>query len=132
MLAAWLEVPPALRAAAANAEPATEAFRQQVQPLLAKYCVKCHSGAEPKGELALADFLDRASIEADRQTWDKIGEKLHAREMPPDDAPQPEAAERQQIMTWIDQGLAQSDCGRERDPGRVTIRRLNRDRKSVV
>ena len=40
-------------------------------------------------------------------------------------SPRPPSANRS--STWIDQGLAQSDCGRERDPGRVTIRRLNRN-----
>ncbi len=106
---------------------AVETFRKQVEPLLAKYCEKCHSGTEPKGELSLAGFLKRAAIVEDRKTWEKISEKLHAGEMPPEDEPQPDAAQKAAILAWIDQGLAKFDCGRERDPGRVTIRRLNRN-----
>ncbi|HEX3727469.1 MAG TPA: DUF1587 domain-containing protein, partial [Pirellulales bacterium] len=102
-------------------------FRQQVEPLLAKYCQKCHAGSEPKGELALDGIAQRAAIETERQQWEKISEKLHALEMPPEDEPQPTAAERERIAAWIDAGLARHDCGRERDPGRVTIRRLNRN-----
>jgi hypothetical protein len=46
--------------------------------------------------------------------------------MPPEDAPQPEAAERDRLVSWLEAELAKSDCGGPRDPGRVTIRRLNR------
>jgi hypothetical protein len=124
-LAAWLG---SIWASRADAEqPDAQAFRQNVEPLLAKFCVKCHGGDEPKGELALAGYLERASIAADRETWDKIEKRLRAGEMPPEDATQPSQAERQQIIDWIGAGLAASDCGRERDPGRVTIRRLNRN-----
>jgi hypothetical protein len=106
---------------------ATATFRQQVQPLLVQYCRKCHSGDEPKGELKLDDYLGRAALIEDRQTWEKISARLHDREMPPEDQPQPEPAQRDHITAWIDTGLAKFDCGQERDPGRVTIRRLNRN-----
>jgi len=103
------------------------AYREKVQPLLVTHCQKCHSGAEPKGELNLEGFLARGSVVPDRQTWEKISEKLHAREMPPEDDPQPTPEQRDQITAWIDAGLARFDCGQERDPGRVTMRRLNRN-----
>ncbi|MEX0978358.1 MAG: DUF1592 domain-containing protein, partial [Pirellulales bacterium] len=102
-------------------------FRGQIEPLFAQYCKKCHSGEEPKGELKLDDYLSRATVERDRQTWEKIAEKLHDGEMPPEDQPQPDAAARDKMTAWIDAQLAQNDCTGERDPGRVTIRRLNRD-----
>jgi hypothetical protein len=106
---------------------AVAAFRNDVQPLVAKYCVKCHSGDEPKGELAIGRYLERAALVPDRETWEKVSEKLHNREMPPEDERQPSTTERERITGWIDTGLAKNDCGRERDPGRVTIRRLNRN-----
>jgi len=79
------------------------------------------------GELKLDDYLARADLVADRETWEKSSKKLHAGEMPPEEEPQPEAAERDKVLTWIDGRLARFDCGQERDPGRVTIRRLNRN-----
>ena len=57
-----------------------------------------------------------------------MAQRLRDHEMPPEDAKlQPTADERQQLLAWIDAGLAASDCGGQRDPGRVTIRRLNRN-----
>src|SRR6187455_2326595 len=115
------------------AEPTSEQkveqveFREQIAPFFTKYCVKCHTGDEPKGELKLDEFLARADLVADRETWEKASKKLHAREMPPEDEQQPDAAERDKVLSWIDGRLARFDCGQERDPGRVTIRRLNRN-----
>src|SRR5262249_40988038 len=46
--------------------------------------------------------------------------------MPPEGKPQPSAAERRVITDWIDGLLKPPDAGQESNPGRVTIRRLNR------
>ena len=124
---AWLAGP--ARSAVPEADKAAgemAAYREQIQPLLVTHCQKCHSGAEPKGELNLEGFLTRGSVVPDRQTWEKISEKLHAREMPPEEEAQPTFEQRDRITGWIDAGLAKFDCGQERDPGRVTMRRLNR------
>lgn len=101
-------------------------FRTSIQPFVVKYCGKCHSGPTPQGELTLDSYLARAAIIEDRQTWEEVSQRLHSHEMPPEDEPQPADAERDQVVAWIDGQLAKFDCGRERDPGRVTIRRLNR------
>ncbi|MEX0679620.1 MAG: DUF1592 domain-containing protein [Pirellulales bacterium] len=101
-------------------------FRGQVEPLLAQYCTKCHSGGEPKGELKLDLYLARAAVDQDREAWEKVAQKLHDREMPPEDQPQPDAAAREKMTAWIDAQLARFGGG-QRDPGRVTIRRLNRN-----
>src|SRR5262249_51223758 len=80
-----------------------------------------HSGAKPKASFA----LDRVTL-SDRKTWEKVMRALQAREMPPEDKPQLNAAERDLFLTFLDQQLAAVDCSKGRDPGRVTIRRLNR------
>ena len=46
--------------------------------------------------------------------------------MPPEDRPQPSREEVAQLTRWIKSALKAEDCGRTFDPGRVTIRRLNR------
>ncbi len=46
--------------------------------------------------------------------------------MPPDDRPQPSREEVGRLTQWIKSALKADDCGRTFDPGRVTIRRLNR------
>ena len=46
--------------------------------------------------------------------------------MPPPGSPRPGPAERARLQTWIQRDVQGVDC-RAPDPGRVTIRRLNRD-----
>ena len=46
--------------------------------------------------------------------------------MPPEDKPQPSPAETEKAARWIEAQLAKVDCRLQADPGRVTLRRLNR------
>jgi mono/diheme cytochrome c family protein len=103
-------------------EPARIAYSKQIAPLLQKYCMQCHSGAKPKGSFS----LDKIQGEGDRKTWEKVIGVLNAREMPPEAKPQPSAAERDLLRGFLEQQLAAVDCSKGRNPGRVTIRRLNR------
>ena len=46
--------------------------------------------------------------------------------MPPKKKPQPSKAEQDGFLKWIDGKLLKIDCTAPKDPGRVTLRRLNR------
>jgi hypothetical protein len=46
--------------------------------------------------------------------------------MPPPGVPHPTPAERERLVTWIDSTLSSAECELD-DPGRVTMRRLNRE-----
>ena len=134
-LGAWFGLRPGTLALAAD-QPVQKAqtkqdpdhvhFGRQIAPLLQKYCTKCHGGAKPRAKFALDRIKTDRQAEASRQTWDKVISALQAREMPPEGKPQPTAAERDLLLTFLDQRLAAVDCTKKRDPGRVTIRRLNR------
>jgi mono/diheme cytochrome c family protein len=108
-------------------EAALAAFRGEVDPLLKQHCLDCHTGVEPTGGVAFDDLFTRANVAADRQRWETIARKLHAGEMPPEGEAPLDTAKRSTITSWIDGQLAASGCGDQRDPGRVTIRRLNRN-----
>ncbi|MGD9720931.1 MAG: DUF1592 domain-containing protein [Pirellulales bacterium] len=110
-----------------TAEQTAQAFREQVQPLLAKYCTDCHSGEEPEGKLQMAALAERLTVHADRPQWEKILRRVRAKEMPPEDADQPEPAQREQIAAWVEAELVRDEAAHARDPGRVTLRRLNRN-----
>src|SRR6516164_4886680 len=103
-----------------------DVFAREVAPLLTKYCIKCHGGPRPKGELALDKFKDELAALKKRQIWEKVAHNLRSGDMPPESKPKPTAKEMEIITTWIAKGLAAADCTKNRDPGRVTIRRLNR------
>lgn len=108
-----------------RAENAPIDFAKQVEPVLEKYCIGCHSGRRPKANLSLK-FKDGAAALQALQTWEKVQHAIQTREMPPKGKPQPKPGEADFLMRWIGGQLAQVDCNAKRDPGRVTIRRLNR------
>lgn len=124
---AALPAPQPERAAAADPkpDPGRDEYRKQVAPLLAKYCFECHSGKKPKGGLSLEARKDDPGIDKDRTVWEKVSENLRSGEMPPKDKNRPTAAEVDRILAWIDNNLSFLDRGKK-DPGRVTLRRLNR------
>ena len=101
---------------------ASEAFadyRETIRPLLAKYCMDCH-GAEEQNAQVRFDRVTGFSDDS-QQLWTMVHEALVSGEMPPKGEPQPSAAEKRQILTWIiDQATQQAS----KTSG--TQRRLNR------
>ena len=110
-------------ASGASAKPLS--YEKQVLPLLEKYCYSCHGGGKKKGDLALDAYKDPASAVSDPKTWEKVMQNLGSHVMPPDNKPQPSATERDLIVRWVETHVFHCDCDHP-DPGRVTLRRLNR------
>lgn len=100
------------------------AFARDVAPLLKKYCVDCHSGDEPKGEFRLDS--EAGALVADVAHIDRLISNLEMRIMPPEDAPQPTPAEVAVMARWFQTALAEHSDPGHPQPGRVTLRRLNR------
>jgi Protein of unknown function (DUF1592)/Protein of unknown function (DUF1588)/Protein of unknown function (DUF1587)/Protein of unknown function (DUF1585)/Protein of unknown function (DUF1595) len=108
------------------AEPAKPSFTKQVAPLLTQYCARCHTGAKARADIAFDRFKDEATAKENPVLWERVGQVLRAHEMPPARRPQPTAGEVKQITAWIDSLASAGACIGKRDPGQVTIRRLNR------
>jgi mono/diheme cytochrome c family protein len=100
-------------------------YEGKVKPLLEQYCYGCHGNGKHKGDLALDDYKDLAAVLKDRKRWALVMKNLENHEMPPENKPQPAPAERDLIQHWIENELF-NVAGGTPDPGRVTIRRLNR------
>ena len=114
----------AVAAIALAAVPQQKEFETQVRPALATYCVGCHGGSKPKAKLDLSAPSD---VARDSARWLEVLKQLKTRAMPPDDAKKPlPEAEREKLVSAIDAALDRVDERAPRDPGRVTIRRLNR------
>jgi mono/diheme cytochrome c family protein len=109
-------------------EPARQEdpFSQTIHPLLSGYCVTCHNERKLAGGVSLEQFKDQATALADRKIWGAVAEVLRAKEMPPKGKPQPSETERAALLDWIDSSLTRVDCGLAKDPGRPTVRRLNK------
>lgn len=101
-------------------------FDSTIRPLLAKYCNGCHAAVKPKAGLNLAAFRDEQRARVQHKIWDRVAEYVQGGLMPPEDRPQPSRQEVARLIQWIKDSPAAIDCGRGFDPGRVTIRRLNR------
>src|SRR5262245_19778901 len=100
-------------------------FRERVAPLIEASCKKCHSGAEPEGELSFDAFLDRSRpAELDPAVWRKVQRKLASGKMPPRKEPRPSAAVLEPALVALDALLGGAPAAI--DPGRVTLSRLNR------
>jgi hypothetical protein len=111
----------------ARAQPKAEpAFKTEGVAFLKKHCLNCHSGEKPKADLALDKFADDAALLKDRKTWTRVLDVLKAGEMPPPAKPQPMARERDAFAKLVGDVFDKHDRTAKADPGRVTMRRLNR------
>jgi hypothetical protein len=115
----------AMLVCAGGARGAAPDFTGEVKPLLENYCFKCHGNGKKKGGLALDTFLAAPTAAEHEKDWSKVLENLRTGDMPPDDARQPTDEQREKLMKWIDLAVFSVDPDHP-DPGRVTIRRLNR------
>ena len=82
----------------------------------------------PAGGLTLDGYQSEAHARKDRKDWEAVQHVLAAGEMPPQEASRSRPRTRSEfVIDWIENALTKVDCDRPpKDPGRVTIRRLNR------
>ncbi|HWA09539.1 MAG TPA: DUF1592 domain-containing protein [Opitutaceae bacterium] len=123
LAAATVKVAPAV-APAKRATPWDE-FHKTVQPFLAEHCYTCHGDANAENNFRLDLIHDDASLEDGSRTLEKAFEKLASHKMPPSEEPQPLPAEVAPVVGWLRTYLAGDPTG-PINPGRVTLRRLNR------
>ncbi|MEI8382249.1 MAG: DUF1592 domain-containing protein [Planctomycetota bacterium] len=114
------------QAAETESEKPKASFEVVVAPVVTKYCGKCHGGDEPEAGIAYAKYPNEAAMLKDRKTWERTFEMITNGTMPPADSPQPTADEKSRLLDFLEGALYRIDCTKISDPGRVTIRRLNR------
>lgn len=100
-------------------------YAQQFQPLVAQYCVDCHSTEAKEGELDLERFPAFSDVRKDAAAWQKVAEMLTNGEMPPEDSAQPSADELKTLQSWVRGYLDAEAFNLAGDPGPVVLRRLN-------
>ncbi len=105
---------------------AADDFGTRVKPFLNQYCTNCHGNEKQKADLNLANYGDSVALFKERDHWELVRDLVAEREMPPENKPQPTDEERFAVIQFINEGLAAFDCDELQQPGRVTLRRLNR------
>lgn len=116
--------PVASLAAMPNSDVAT-LFASKVRPLVAEYCLACHSTKVKKGELDLERFVSIDVARSDLKPWQSVVEMLDAGEMPPKSHRQPTADERRWLIAWTQRWLDLEARSRAGDPGAAALRRLS-------
>jgi Protein of unknown function (DUF1592)/Protein of unknown function (DUF1588)/Protein of unknown function (DUF1587)/Protein of unknown function (DUF1585)/Protein of unknown function (DUF1595) len=105
---------------ATAADRADSSFQEQVRPILEDRCFACHGNGIKKGGVDLDGVTT-----GDGKLWWSVLKNVRAGIMPPADKPQPSGAERRRLEDWI-KTVALGIDPEDPDPGRATVRRLNR------
>lgn len=95
-------------------------------PFFERYCRKCHSGDNPRGNFAAASLTEDFSSKRSRDLWLTVLQQLSEGSMPPEDEPRPSLQELQAVTGWIIGKTGDAENAHRKAEGRVVMRRLNR------
>tara|TARA_R110002096_G_scaffold432198_2_gene648497 strand:+ start:4923 stop:7283 length:2361 start_codon:yes stop_codon:yes gene_type:complete len=101
-------------------------FVRDIEPILIDYCFDCHGDGVSKGDFLLDDYEKLDQHLTDHDLWFTVWENTRSQLMPPSGKKQPSAEQRAMLKDWIEREVFKLDPANP-DPGRVTIRRLNRE-----
>ena len=102
-------------------------YASNVQPLLKKFCFKCHTGDTAEAEVDLDEFPTVNDARKRMKVWVKIRSMLDTGQMPPKDSPKPTELERKLLRDWVKSFLLGEAKKHAGDPGPVVLRRLSND-----
>lgn len=100
-------------------------FHKNIEPLLKTYCYDCHGDGMKRGNVSLDAFVSNESLLDSHDLWWKALKNLRSGIMPPVKRPRPTTAEQERITQWIKTAVFRIEPDNP-DPGRATVRRLNR------
>lgn len=109
----------------ADDQAAAARFHERVEPILETYCYSCHGFGERKGGHAFDEFKSDDALVGDVKLWLTVLKNVRSGVMPPADEARPSDDERKRLFDWIETDVFKSNPA-DPDPGRVTLRRLNR------
>ena len=111
---------------AQEAAAGSNTFAAEGLAFVNKHCLECHGEKEPKADLNLLPDKDALSVTKRRAVWENIVDMVSSGQMPPSDRPRPDQAEIDQFLAIVNAVFEEADQHAKPDPGRVTVRRLNR------
>ena len=104
--------------------PAIVEYQAVVSPILEKHCYECHGDGYDKGKVAF-DALDTDEQLLKPDLWLRVLNNTRAGLMPAERSRDCSAEQQAKLERWIKYGVFKIDPHNP-DPGRVTVRRLNR------
>ncbi len=102
------------------------AFQDELVPLLRTYCYDCHGERDGEGDVSLANQRSADDLRKNRELWMRTLRQVQGQAMPPADADPLDPATRNKLVQLIDSLANSVDCVQHPNPGKVTLRRLNR------
>jgi len=96
-----------------------------VKPFVGKYCVACHSGAQPTAQFDLKSYTSIDQVKEDFPRWSLLADRLTAHEMPPKQMPQPPQELADKIIAFVHEVRGEEIKRLGGDPGLVLARRLS-------
>ncbi|RLT05117.1 MAG: DUF1587 domain-containing protein, partial [Planctomycetota bacterium] len=96
-------------------------FKDHIQPLLQKYCTRCHNADNMESGIRV-DQLTAAMEDRQLPLWKGLLKQVADGDMPPADEPQPSAEQRKSLTDWITRAMT---AARSRPvPKNGSVRRL--------
>ena len=113
---------------------AQDRFAEKAAPFLQKYCHECHDEKESKGGIDVHTLTSTLGAYQQHQFLKSLASQVENRKMPPKDAEEhPSDDERKAAVSEIRAVLKSLEEGNfPRNPGRPTVRRLNRNEYNLT
>ncbi len=102
-------------------------YHARIVPFFKQFCVECHNAEDAEADLNLLRYQESSNVQEEFALWERMLRVIQEREMPPADQPQPDPETVARVSAAIRAELESFDCSGPQPPGRVTIRRLNRN-----
>lgn len=110
---------------AARADDFVSKYEDEILPILEDNCFSCHGEGEDKGKISFDTFGSTEELMKQTSLWDHALRNVRAGLMPPAKKKRPSTEDLSKLEEWIKRGPLKLDPANP-DPGRVTLRRLNR------
>ena len=109
----------------AREDEALAQFHQTVSPILRQHCYDCHGDGVKKAGFAFDELTSTDQLLRNPEFWLKVLRNTRSHLMPPPGESTPTIQQQAVLEKWIRSGAFGLDPAQP-DPGRVTVRRLNR------
>jgi len=107
--------------------PAQDAayYEKEIKPILAEHCFDCHADGAEKGNVSFDKDGSFDALMAKTDLWVHVLKNVRSSLMPPAKKKRIPPADLEKLTNWVKRSALQLDPDNP-DPGRVTLRRLNR------